>query len=453
MTDKMGVVLSTDEIGELVDGILETKERDPSADTSQSVESLRRVQQHQEPAALGLLQVIDDRCLPQEEALEILAEIAEAYAQDANLMGLVGECMEAVHDLDDLNRPAPEAEFHYNFVDNLSKLAAQHRGHPEEKDILFGLATACRMLGRQRDDVAEATYRRLVDLKPEKSEFHYNLGLFLKTRGRFQEGAAANLRAMELADEPTEATQWNLGICATGAGDAETALSIWKGLGNDIEMGQFGLPEGAYPYCKVKLAQYPLAQRDADNDDPGLEETIWIERLSPCHGIIRSVLYQDLGVDYGDVILTDGVPITLHTYGDYQVPVFPHLATLLHRNYQFYNFAGTQGESRQLTRLDEGLEMDAVIYSHTELFREVCANCWRDSSVDHARHEPVQKHVVVGQIAAPPEIHPDALLKQVDNVLAGQAACHLYSPELCSAAGFSDRAEVERRRYKMLINN
>ncbi|MGI1715343.1 hypothetical protein, partial [Escherichia coli] len=39
----------------------------------------------------------------------------------------------------------------------------------------------------------------------------------------------------------------------------------------------------------------------------------------PCHGIIRSVLYGKLGVDYGDVILTDGAPITHHTYGEQQI--------------------------------------------------------------------------------------------------------------------------------------
>ena len=113
-----------------------------------------------------------------------------------------------------------------------------------------------------------------------------------------------------------EGCQWNLGICATGAGEGEVALQVWKDLGQKIEMGRFGLPDGGYPQCKIRLAERPLAERDASQDDPGLEETIWVERLSPCHGIIRSVLYQDLGIDYGDVVLFDGAPITYHTYGE-----------------------------------------------------------------------------------------------------------------------------------------
>ena len=145
-------------------------------------------------------------------------------------------------------------------------------------------------------------------------------------------------------------------------------------MGQKIELGRFGLPEGGYDLCKVKLAARPLAERTADLDDPGEEETVWIERLSPCHGIIRSVLYGHLGVDYGDVVLIDGAPITHHAYGDQQVPVFPHLATLLRRGYRIFDFAGTQETPRQLEDVSDELEGDAVIYSHSEHLKVLCAD-------------------------------------------------------------------------------
>ena len=140
--------------------------------------------------------------------------------------------------------------------------------------------------------------RRLVELDPDTSYRHYNLGLFCKTRGLFRDGVLANQAAARLADEPNEACEWNLGICATGAAEGAVALDVWKRMGQKIMMGRFDLPEGGYPQCKVKLAERPLAVRDAEHDDPGVEETIWIERLSPCHGIVRSVLCQQLGVDF-----------------------------------------------------------------------------------------------------------------------------------------------------------
>jgi hypothetical protein len=224
-------------------------------------------------------------------------------------------------------------------------------------------------------------------------------------------------------------------------------------MGHKIELGRFGLPEGRYPLCKVKLAQRPLAERTADEDDPGEEETVWIERLSPCHGIIRSVLYGKLGVDYGDVILMDGAPITYHTYGEERVPVFPHLATLLRRNYQIFDFAGTQETARQLADLSEELGGDAVIYSHSENLKVLCANCWRDPDLDHDQHERMEKHVITGRIAAPPDIAPARLLNLIDKGIEKRGQCQLFAPDLCAAAGLMERERIDRRRFALLTDN
>ena len=308
-------------------------------------------------------------------------------------------------------------------------------------------------MARQHDDVAESCYRKLVETDPDECSNHYNLGLFMKTRGRFEEGMKANQKAASLIDEVVESYEWNLGICATGAGCGDVALDVWKRMGQKIEMGRFGLPDGRYPECKVKLAERPLSERTAAVDDPGLQETIWIERLSPCHGIIRSVLYQDLGVDYGDVVLIDGAPITYHTYGDIEVPVFPHLATLVRHNYQIFDFAGTQDEPRQLANASVDLDADAVVYSHSENYQELCASCWRDPDIDHEHRERLEKHVVVGRIAAPMHVDPGFLLDQLDKAIAKRASCQIYVPDLCDAAGAEARADVDRRRFQMLSGN
>ncbi|MDX1563673.1 MAG: prenyltransferase, partial [Gammaproteobacteria bacterium] len=269
---------------------------------------------------------------------------------------------------------------------------------------------------------------------------------------RFAEGVDANLAAARLAAEPGESYEWNLGICATGAGQGALALEVWQRLGQKIDMGRFGLPEGGYPQCKVRLAERPLAERAADCDDPGLEETIWIQRLSPCHGIVRSVLYQDLGVDFGDVVLFDGAPITYHRYGDADIPVFPHLATLVRRGYQRYDFAGTQDEPGELGDASADLPEDSIVYSHSENFRLVCASCWRDPELDHASHDNVEWQVVTGRIAAPAHIAAADLLEALDEAIAARR-CQLYAPALCEAAGLEERASVERRRFDLLANN
>jgi hypothetical protein len=425
------------------------KGRDGDGDVQAGLKLLQ-AQLQQEDAALCLVAIVEDGHLSHELALEVLANVYEAHQQNPRVMGMLGEAMERARDLDMLNAPPPEHPLFANVIKTLTDLAATASGTDDERQLLKGLGVTARMCGRQQDKLAEASYRRLVELEPGKSSAHYNLGLFFKTHGRFHEGMAANQVAADLEDKPSEACQWNLGICATGAGEGEIALKVWRELGNKLELGRFGLPEGGYPMCKVRLAEHPLAERTADSDDPGSEESVWIERLSPCHGIIRSVLYYDLGVDYGDVILFDGAPITYHTYRGEKVPVFPHLATLVSRNYQFFDFAGTQQEKGQLADISGELERDAVVYCHSENFVTVCASCWRDRRVDHEHTDSVTKHVIAGRIAAPPEMDAKELLRQLDAALNDRTDCKLYSPELCEAAGLAERAASETQGFNMI---
>ena len=419
----------------------------------EALQPLLHAQPHQEEVALTLVELVEDGHLSRDRSLEVLASIHQAHRTNEMLMGLLGNTLERARDIDMLNAPPPESELFGNVVDDLATLATKAKGSDHEHVVLSGLATAARLMARQRDEIAERAHRRLLELQPDVENRHYNWGLFLKTRGRFREGLIANQRAAVLAKKPSEATDWNLGICATGAGESATALEVWKRIGQKIEMGRFGLPDGSYPTCKVRLAQRPLAERTADSDDPGLEETIWIERLSPCHGIVRSVLYERLGVDFGDVVLIDGAPITYHKYGDREIPVFPHLATLVRSNYQFFDFAATQDGDGRVESATAELERDSVIYSHTEKVSFLCAGCWRDQDIDHEHGETEEKHVVRGRIAAPPDIAPSELLRQLDAAMAKRAPCRVYAPDLCVAAGSADRAVFERRRFEMLQQN
>jgi hypothetical protein len=415
---------------------------------------LVEAQVHQRDVAHALLDLIEEDAFSIEQAVEILKAIFATHAGDFVLLGRVGDATERARDIDYLNlAPSEEPLFDAVLAALVDAVEKKHDVEVEYR-LWSGLFTCARVMARQHDEVAERAGRRLVALQPDSAFAHYSYGLFLKTRGRFAEGLVENQLAEKLAENPTQAMHWNAGICATGAGVADISLEIWKRLGNKIEMGRFGLPDGGYAQCKVRLAERPLAERHKDNDDPGLEETIWIERLSPCHGIIRSVLYQDLGVNYGDVVLMDGAPITHHTYGDREVPVFPHLATLLRRNYRLYDFAGTQDEKGKLASASEDLGADAIVYSHSENFEVLCAACWRDERLDHSHGSEQETHYVVkGRIAAPLELSPMDLLQQLDVAMLKRELCRIYIPDLCEVVGFADRAAIERRRYDILREN
>ena len=421
-------------------------------DASAALETLLKMQRNQREAAMSLLRIVYDGHLPVGKSLEVLTEIEACHPSDIELISLLGDCLERAREIDFLNAPPPDEPLFETVVNTLSEATRDSR-HADNESLLEGLATAARMRARQSHAIAEAAHKRLVELDPASAPRQYNYGLFLKTRGKFAEGMSANQRAVELSKEAIDRYEWNLGICATGARRGDIALAVWKRMGQKIEMGRFSLPDGRYDQVKVRLAERPLAERKADCDDPGLEETVWIERLSPCHGIIRSVLYQDLGIDYGDVVLIDGAPVTYHKYGEIQVPVFPHLATLERRRYQFFDFAGTQGASHELSGLSSLLGDDAVIYSYTEQYRLICASCWRDPNNDHDHRETTEKHIVIGRIAAPPETSPQALLGKLDEAIAQKTSCQIYAPSLCEAAGHQRRAEIDRRRFDMLSSS
>ncbi len=403
--------------------------------------------------ARALAWLLDQGSFSPTAGLQVATLLFDAHSEDVDMLCVLGEALEGLSDIDWLNAAPPDHPLFQQVIGAL--IAVAEDAEPEQRaPIMRSLGMAAKARGRAYDGVAEEAGKLLIELEPDSPWSHYNLGLFYKTRGRFAEGAEANQRALELcADDPDSSVIWNLGICATGARDADTALKLWRDMGHTIEVGRFGLPDGGYPEVKVRLAERPLAERDfeTDPDDPGQEETIWVERVSPCHGIVRSVLINDLGVNFGDAVLFDGAPITHHKYGEEVVPVFPHLVTLEHANYQLYPFAGSQQHDEQLGGLSADLPQEIVIYVHTEQVVHYCAACWADPDKDHADHGDDDEHrFVEGKISAPPDMPPAELLALIDDAVGGSEGARLFSPQLCRAAGEDKRAEVEDRRIAMM---
>ena len=396
----------------------------------------------------ALIWSLDNGALKPDTVAEIFARILDAHGDDLAILIALGDAIESARDIDDLNAPPSDNPLFADLLRRLSERQLRTSDPKEERDIVDAMATTARLMGRQKDETAERAYRRLVELDPETPYPHYGLGLYYKTRGRFAEGLAANQRAIELAgDEASEAMKWNLGICATGAGEGHVALEVWRAMGNKLDIGHLDLPDGGYPACKVRLAERPLAERGAESDCPGMEETIWVERLSPCHGIVRSVLYQeDLGVDYGDTVLFDGAPITYHRYGENNVAVFPHLATLAMGGFHYYPFAATQLEGGMVETVNDQIEGTALIYSHTENCYTLCACCMAKGDTDHT-HERREHNVIQGRIAVSPEVTAAKALALIDTAYSKIEGAHLFAPDLAKAAGDDDRVRLETPRF------
>jgi hypothetical protein len=203
-----------------------------------AAQPLVKAQAKQRRAAEALADLLEQGAFEREQGLEVAKALLAAHEDDLTMIGMIGEALESVRDMNFLNTEPPDHPIFERVATRLSD--ALDRVDADGEELIRrvqGLATAARLLGRRWDDVADRAYRRLVDLAPDRWQLHYAQGLFYKTRGRFAEGQAANQRPFDLGGSSRENVRWNLGI---GARDGQTALSIWKLLGQKIERGGSG---------------------------------------------------------------------------------------------------------------------------------------------------------------------------------------------------------------------
>ncbi len=208
--------LSKDQLDEIYERVTNSASEGNEKAVRKGLQPLLDAQRNQTDAALCLVYIVDKGDLPREYALELLELVYEAHSRDAAVMAPLGGALERARDIDMLNDGPPEHPLFVNALQTLIELVEKAKGTNDELHLLKGLSVAARMMARQHDEIAEDSLRRVVELDPNNSSSHYNLGLFYKTRGRFVDGMTANQIAARLRDQPNEAVQWNLGICASG---------------------------------------------------------------------------------------------------------------------------------------------------------------------------------------------------------------------------------------------
>ncbi len=182
----------------------------------------------------------------------------------------------------------------------IAKAAPRH--HRALNGALAGLL---RRLGPEERSEADAIYRRLRAEDPAASGTHWNHALLLKHQGRFEDGVAALEAYAKAGGELDQAFRWNTGICATGAGLGQKALEMWLAEGFKIALGADGMPEGRFQDVQVRISSRGALGGPAcapAPDDPGYEYG-WVQRRSPCHGVLLTPLVMDEPADVGDTLL------------------------------------------------------------------------------------------------------------------------------------------------------
>src|SRR3569832_2573832 len=133
----------------------------------QGIQTLLPAARRQEFVALAVVYLVGQGHFTVEQSLELLADVYEAQKHSEQVLALIGSALDRARDINVLNAPPPEHPLFLNVTTALAELVGPARGTDNEIDLLKGLATAARMLARQRDDLVEMSCKRLLELRPK----------------------------------------------------------------------------------------------------------------------------------------------------------------------------------------------------------------------------------------------------------------------------------------------
>lgn len=268
-------------------------------------------------------------------------------------------------------------------------LAAAARTDPAIGGYLqINLADALRMMGPEHDADALQAYQLALAIDGENGWWWFQFGLLHKWRGRFREALEANRKAFarltkvqgqggartngtgSTAHTPGAAPKqvlWNLAIAATALGEGQLALDAWEQIGIRGQLSGAGLPY--VPDMPAMQLRVATLGEDTGRSDPLPQkavtfEVLWVQPLSPCHGVVQSPTVRRASVDYGDVVLWDGAPVRMNEVDGRPVPVFPLLWILRPGEEHRLRFVGmekTRGTIDALAQ-DLGEQVEVAVF-------------------------------------------------------------------------------------------
>lgn len=333
----------------------------------------------------------------------------------------------------------------------LEGLDDRARNDPERGGLLWiNRANALRFCGADYDSQAQQAFERALELDGQRGWWWFDLGLLHKHRGRWQPALDCNLRARaRLGSE--RAVLWNLAICATAQGDGDLAAGTWRQLGIPADVdGRSGMPvvEGI-PEADVRVPTFGGPEAGGVSPDQASFEVVRVSPLSPCHGVVVTPTLRQAPVDYGDLILWDGAPVSVQARGNDKRPIFALLARLRPGDEYRFPFVATQGRAGALDRLAAELPDEAQLYVGDARIQWACARCTADHDApvaDEARPEdPVH-----GKIVASPSVSLEGVRQACEKALGRPQELALAVPGLYEALGDATTAARQHEVWRGL---
>ncbi len=382
-------------------------------------------------AARAFAQLLDgDPTYP--DALIVAERVVSGFGSDPEIIIALSAALLRVAEL----RPADEPPFEkgpahlaagacqraFELLDSKQRLEPGLGGY-----LQINLADALRQMGPDADEDALNAYKLALAIDDKRGAWWFNLGLLHKWRGRFKEGLDCNQKAFaRLGAE--KRVLWNIAICATALGEGKLALEAWEKMGIQGELSPGGMPYVPdMPPMQLRVAT--LGEETGQTDPLPAKavtfEVVWVQPLSPCHGVIQSPTVRRASVDYGDVVLWDGAPVRLNRIqspeGTRDVPVFPLLWILRPGDERRLRFVGMEKERGAVEQLQLGEDVELVVYDR--------------------RSSPAgDTHLFYGKLIVPGARDLKEVRRALENGLRTKAGLTLAVPQLYELLGDTPQA-------------
>jgi tetratricopeptide (TPR) repeat protein len=238
--------------------------------------------------------------------------------------------------------------------------------HKAEK--LLDLAMDLEKEGKIKESIE--VYLETIKVAPLWATPYYNLGLMYKYRGDWEKSLAYNEKAVRL-DPVDKPSIWNWAIAATALKDWKTARKAWRKFGIPIPQGD----EDAE--LRMSIGTTPV--RLVEN-----KEVIWVTRIDPARAIIDNVPTPESKRRYKDIVLNDGAPNGMRTYGGRDFPVFDEIELFEASNYSTFSAWVSVLRPQSLEILEKAVEeKDCGFENWTQTIRYVCKQCSEGKPHEH----------------------------------------------------------------------
>jgi len=300
---------------------------------------------------------------------------------------------------------------------------------------------------------AAASFTEALELDPNNGDWWFNAGLLHKARGDFDNGLIAAERARGLLGE-RRGVLWNIALCATALGRGDVAAEAMCKLGFDARVQDNGMPfVEDLPAMQLRVATRGSGYGfgDAELERGVVFELLWVSPASPCHGVVQTPTFREASVDYGDLVLWDGVPVGVTQHEGRPVPRFPLLSLLRPGGERRIRFIALEQDEGAAQACADALPEPAKIFVQRARIEMLCPRCASgDPQHEHAHAQQTPHRLVYGKLVVPADVDLRKFRVELDAHLRAHKRVQFVLPGLHEALGETKQAGKAHQLWRGL---